>query len=48
MVVVSFASGDRGTQPGRGRHEGQPLIWTFYTIPGPAAGHETWPKNNDA
>ena len=51
MVIVGFAGADRGT---RGRvkaydaKDGK-LLWTFYTIPGPAEpGHETWPQDNDA
>jgi len=51
MVIIGFAGGDRGV---RGRvkafdaKDGR-LIWTFYTIPGPGeAGHESWPKDNDA
>ena len=50
LVITGFAGAERGI---RGRvkafsaKDGS-LVWTFYTIPGPAErGHETWPADNE-
>jgi quinohemoprotein ethanol dehydrogenase len=51
VVIVGFAGGDRGTRSRLKAYDAKDgrLIWTFYTIPGPAEpGHDTWPKDNDS
>jgi quinohemoprotein ethanol dehydrogenase len=50
LVITGFSGGERGI---RGRVKAfdaasGALVWTFYTIPGPAEfGHETWSQDND-
>jgi alcohol dehydrogenase (cytochrome c) len=50
LVITGFAGAEfaiRGRVKAFDADDGS-LVWTFYTIPGPAdVGHETWPQDND-